>query len=78
MVNAADMGDNFSKLLNRKAPMNKYVHRYEFPVTDEGVKNIEDYFGNSVDLKTVKKIKYTQNSELVKDGNQWFRCKNRD
>ena len=78
MVNAADMGDNFSKILNRKAPMNKYVHRYEFPVTDEGVKNIEDYFGNSVDLKTVQKIKYTQNSELVKDGNQWFRCKNRD
>ena len=78
MVNAADMGDNFSKILNRKAPMNKYVRRYEFPVTDEGVKNIEDYFGNSVDLKTVKTIKYTQNSELVKDGNQWFRCKNRD
>lgn len=78
IVNAADMGDNFSKLLNRKAPMNKYVHRYEFSVTDEGVKNIEDYFGNSVDLKTVQKIKYTQNSELVKDGNQWFRCKNRD
>ena len=33
---------------------------------------------NAVDLKTVKTIKYTQNSELVKDGNQWFRCKNRD
>lgn len=78
MVNAGDMGDIFSKLLNRKAPMNKYVRRYEFPVTDEGVKNIEDYFGNSVDLKTVQKIKYTQNSELVKDGNKWFRCKNRD
>lgn len=78
MVNAGDMGDNFSKILNRKAPMNKYVRRYEFPVTDEGVKNIEEYFGNSVDLKTVQKIKYTQNSELVKDGNQWFRCKNRD
>ena len=78
MVNAADMGDNFSKILNKKAPMNKYVNKYDFPVTDEGVKNIEDYFGNSVDLKTVKNIKYTQNSELVKDGNQWFRCKNRD
>lgn len=78
MVNAGDMGDLFSKLLNRKAPMNKYVRRYEYPVTDEGVKNIEDYFGNSFDLKTVQKIKYTQNSELVKDGNQWFRCKNRD
>lgn len=78
MVNAGDMGDIFSKLLNRKAPMNKYVRKYEFPVTDEGVKNIEDYFGNSVDLKTVQKIKYTQNSELVKGGNQWFRCKNRD
>lgn len=78
MVNAADMGDNFSKLLNRKAPMNKYVRRYEFPVTDEGVKNIENYFGNSVDLRTVFKIKYTQNSELVHDGPQWFRCKNRD
>lgn len=78
MVNASDMGDNFSKLLNRKAPMNKYVHKYEFPVTEEGVKIIEDYFGNSVDLKTVKKIKYTQNSELVKYDNKWFRCKNRD
>ena len=77
-VNAGDMGDNFSKLLYRKAPMNRYVNKYEFPVTDEGVKSIEDYFGNSVDLKTVQIIKYTQNSKLVKNGNQWFRCKNND
>lgn len=77
-VNASDMGDNFSKLLYKKAPMNRYVNKYEFPVTDEGVKSIEDYFGNSVDLKTVQIIKYTQNSKLVKNGNQWFRCKNND
>lgn len=78
LVNASDMGDNFSKLLNRKAPMNKYVGKFEFPIAEEGLKNIEQFFGNAVDLKTVEIIKYTQNSELRKHNGQWYRCKNRD
>lgn len=40
-VNCAYLGDNFSKLLNRKAQMNKYKGHYETPINDEALPLIE-------------------------------------
>ena len=76
LTNCADFGDNFSKLLNRKAPMNKYKNKFEFPVTDEGIENVKKFLGKSIDINDLWEIQYTQNSKLVKYRNNWYRTKN--
>jgi hypothetical protein len=76
LTNCADFGDNFSKLLNRKAPMNKYKNKFEFPVTDEGIENIKKFLSKSIDIKDLWEIQYTQNSKIVKYRNNWYRTKN--
>lgn len=76
LTNCADFGDNFSKLLNRKAPMNKYKNKFEFPVTEEGIENVKKFLGKSIDIKKLQEIQYTQNSKLVKYKDKWYRVKN--
>lgn len=76
-MNCAYLGDTFSKLMNRKAEMNKYVGRYEFPISDDALPLIEKYFGKNFDMSHLEEIVYTQNSELIKKNGKWYRCKNR-
>lgn len=76
-MNCAYLGDTFSKLMNRKAEMNKYVGRYEFPISDDALPLIEKYFGKNFDMSKLEEIVYTQNSELIKKNGKWYRCKNR-
>lgn len=75
LTNCADFGDNFSKLLNRKAPMNNYK-RLSDPVTDEGMENVKKFLGKSIDINDLWEIQYTQNSKLVKYRDKWYRVKN--
>lgn len=75
-VNCAYLGDNFSKLLNCKAPMNKYKGHYETPINDEALPLIEGYFGKNFYTKSLMEISYTQNSRLVKSKGKWYRYKN--
>lgn len=76
IVNDFYFGDEFSKAMARKAPMNKYRNKYEFPVTEEGLKVINTFFGKTVDISNLEEIQYTQNSKLVKHNGKWYRCKN--
>lgn len=75
-VNDFNFGDKLSRLLSRKAPMNKYRNVYEDPVTDEGYDVLENFFKGVVDLRNVFKIGYTQASCLMKYNGVWYRCKN--
>lgn len=75
-VNDFYFGDEFSKAIARKAPMNKYRNKYEFPVTEEGLNVINTFFGNNIDISDLEEIRYTQNSKLVKRNGMWYRCKN--
>lgn len=77
-VNCAYLGDTFSKLLNRKAEMNKYVGHFQFPISDEALPLIEKYFGKNFDMSRLEEIVYTQNSQLIKRNGKWYRCKNRN
>lgn len=77
VMNCAYLGDTFSKLMNRKAEMNKYVGKFEFPISDEALPLIEKYFGKNFDMSRLEEIIYTQNSELIKKNGKWYRCKNR-
>ena len=76
-VNDFNFGDSFSKAIARKAPMNKYKKQFENPITEEGLEVINTYFGKNNDIKDLKYIQYTQNSQLIKhsDG-KWYRFKN--
>ena len=76
-VNDFNFGDSFSKAIARKAPMNKYKNKFETPITEEGLEVINTYFGKNNDIKDLKNIQYTQNSQLIKhsDG-KWYRFKN--
>lgn len=76
-VNDMNFGDSFSKAIARKAPMNKYKNKFENPITEEGLEVINTYFGKNNDIKNLKNIQYTQNSQLIKhsDG-KWYRFKN--
>lgn len=76
MVNDFHYGDLFSKAMARKAPMNKYRNKYEFPVTGQGIEVIKTFFGKTIDISQLKSIEYTQNSKLVKIKDTWYRCKN--
>ena len=76
-MNCAYLGDTFSKLMNRKAEMNKYVGRYQFPVSNEALPLIDKYFGKNFDTSHLEVIVYTQNSMLKKHKGTWYRCKNR-
>ena len=76
IVNDFYFGDEFSKAIARKAPMNKYRNKYEFPVTEEGLKVINTFFGKTIDISNLEEIQYTQNSKLVKRNGLWYRCKN--
>jgi hypothetical protein len=76
IVNDFYFGDEFSKAMARKAPMNKYRYKYEFPVTDAGLDVINTFFGKTVDISNLEEIQYTQNSKLVKHKGLWYRCKN--
>ena len=76
-MNCAYLGDTFSKLMNRKAEMNKYVGRFQFPISDDALPLIEKYFGKNFDMSKLEEIVYTQNSELIKKNGKWYRCKNR-
>lgn len=76
ITNCADFGDNFSKILNRKAPMNNYKNKFEFPVTDAGMENVKKFLGKSININDLESIEYTQNSKLVKYNNKWYRAKN--
>ena len=74
-VNDFNIGDAFSKAMNRKAQMNKYRNKYEIPVSPEAIQVINTFF-TGIDMSTVTEILYTQNSKLVKFNGQWYRCKN--
>lgn len=76
-MNCAYLGDAFSKLMNRKAEMNKYVGHFQFPISDDALPLIEKYFGKNFDMSKLEEIIYTQNSELIKKNGKWYRCKNR-
>lgn len=76
-MNCAYLGDTFSKLMNRKAEMNKYVGRFQFPISDDALPLIEKYFGKNFDMSRLEEIVYTQNSQLTKKNGKWYRCKNR-
>ena len=76
-VNCAYLGDTFSKLMNRKAEMNKYVGKFEFPIKEEALPLIEAYFGKNFDMSHLEEILYTQASCLIKKNGKWYRCKNR-
>lgn len=76
MVNDFNFGDEFSKQMARKAPMNKYKNKFEFPVSDAGLKVINTFFGKTIDISKLESIEYTQMSKVVKINGQWYRCKN--
>lgn len=76
-MNCAYLGDTFSKLMNRKAEMNKYVGHFQFPISDDALPLIEKYFGKNFDMSRLEEIVYTQNSQLIKKNGKWYRCKNR-
>lgn len=75
-VNDFNMGDKISKLLNRKAPMNKYRGQFVEPITEAGLDAITTFFKGIVDLKNVYKIGYTQASCLERHNGKFYRCKN--
>lgn len=77
VMNGAYLGDTFSKLLNRKAEMNKYVGKFEFPIKDEALPLIKAYFGKNFDMSHLEEIIYTQASCLIMKNGKWYRCKNR-
>ena len=77
VMNCAYLGDTFSKLMNRKAEMNKYAGRFQFPVSNEALPLIDKYFGKNFDTSQLEEIIYTQNSILKKHKGTWYRCKNR-
>lgn len=74
-VNDGNIGDAFSKAMNRKAEMNKYKNKYTFPVSDAALDIINTFF-TGIDMSSVEEIQYTQNSKLVKHDGKWYRCKN--
>ena len=77
VMNCAYLGDTFSKLLNRKAEMNKYVGKFEFPIKDKALPLIKTYFGKNFDMSHLEEIIYTQASCLIMKNGKWYRCKNR-
>lgn len=74
-VNDFNIGDKISKLLNRKAQMNKYRGKFDEPITSEGLDAITSLFNGVVNLKNVFRINYTQNSCLEKHDGKFYRCK---
>lgn len=72
-------GDKFSKMMARKAVMNKYRNKYTDPVSPEGLKVINTFLKNlglNYDDADVNEIDYTQESRVVRYRGEWYRCKN--
>jgi hypothetical protein len=76
-VNDFNLGDEFSKIMNRKAEKNKYKGKFDYEIKPEGYKAIEEFFKDTdIDLKDCICIKYTQASQLLKKDGKWYRFKN--
>lgn len=74
-VNDFNWGDGFSKRMIRKAVLNKYKNKYDFPASDE-VENIIKESFPGFQYETLEAIEYTQNSKIVKHDGKWYRFKN--
>lgn len=76
-VNDFNIGDAFSKAMNRKSEKNKYKGHFEHEIKPEGYKAIEDFFKDTgIDLTDCICIQYTQASQLLKKNGKWYRFKN--
>ena len=69
------LSDKFCKLFERKAKLNTPRTNYEYPISDEGLKIMNDFIGENIDRSSFRYFKYSAKYALTKHNEKWYRIK---
>lgn len=69
------LSDKFCKLFERKAKLNTPRTNYEYPISDEGLKIMNDFLGKNIDRSSFRYFKYSAKYALTKHNEKWYRIK---
>lgn len=69
------LSDKFCKLFERKAKLNTPRTNYEYPISDEGLKIMNDFLGKNIDRSSFRYFKYSAKYALTKHNGKWYRIK---
>ena len=69
------LSDKFCKLFERKAKLNTQRTNYEYPISDEGLKIMNDFLGKNIDRSSFRYFKYSAKYALTKHNGKWYRIK---
>lgn len=74
-IGAFSLSDKFCKLFERKAKLNTQRTNYEYPISDEGLKIMNDFLGKNIDQTKLSNFVYSIKYKLTKHNGKWYRIK---
>lgn len=74
-IGTFSLSDKFCKLFERKAKLNIPRTNYEYPVSDEGLKIMNDFLGENINRSSFRYFKYSAKYALTKHNGKWYRIK---
>ena len=74
-IGTFSLSDKFCKLFERKAKLNTQRTNYEYPISDEGLKIMNDFLGKNIDQSSFRYFKYSAKYALTKHNGKWYRIK---
>ena len=74
-IGTFSLSDKFCKLFERKAKLNIPRTIYEYPISDEGLKIMNDFLGENINRSSFRYFKYSAKYALTKHNGKWYRIK---
>ena len=69
------LSNKFCKLFERKAKLNTPRTNYEYPISDEGLKIMNDFLGENINQSSFRYFNYSAKYALTKHNGKWYRIK---